>query len=106
MSMTMSSSVAPSSRAWCASKTLVAVVELPWGKPMTVPTLTSVPARIAAARRTSTGRTQTLATSYSAASRQPASMKSSSSSGRNSEWSMALAMSRSVRFSMEKGFVT
>jgi hypothetical protein len=85
MSITMSSSAAPSSRARCASWTLVAVVELPWGKPMTVPTLTSVPSRMAFARRTSTGRTQTEATSYSAASRQPASTNASSSSGRSSE---------------------
>ena len=53
-------------------------------------------ARIAAARRTSAGRTQTDATSYSAASRQPSSTNASSSSGRSSEWSIVLAMSRSV----------
>ena len=46
-----------------ASKTLVAVVELPCGKPMTVPTATSVPARSEAAFATSTGRTHTEATS-------------------------------------------
>ena len=67
----MSSSVAPSARAWRASATLISVVWLPWGKPIVVPTLTSVPSRIAAARFTSAGRTQTDATSYFAARRQP-----------------------------------
>ena len=43
---------------------------------------------------TSAGRTQTEATSYSAASRQPSSTKASSSSGRSSEWSIVLATSR------------
>ena len=55
----------------CASKTLVSVRWLPCGKPIVVPTLTSVPSRIAAARATSAGRTHTDATSYSAARRQP-----------------------------------
>ena len=94
MSMTMSSSTAPSARARFASKTLVAVVWLPCGKPMTVPTATSVPASSSWARATSTGRTQTDATSYSAASRQPSVMNASSSSGRRSEWSIVLATSR------------
>src|SRR6476661_1166205 len=97
--MTMSSSVAPSSSAWRASATLIAVRWLPCGNPITVPTATSVPLRIARARSTSAGRTQTEATSYSAARRQPSSMNASSSSGRSSEWSMALATSRSVRVS-------
>src|SRR5436309_4086666 len=101
MSMTMSSSVAPAASAPCASKTFVAVVELPCGKPITVPTWTSDPSRIAFARRTSTGRTHTDATSYSAASRQPLSTNASSSSGRNREWSIVLAIWRSVRVSTE-----
>ena len=45
------------------------------------------------------GRTQTDATSYSAASRQPASTKASSSSGLSSEWSIVLASWRSVTVS-------
>ena len=77
-----------------ASKTFVSVRWLPCGKPMVVPTATSVPSRIARARTTSAGRTQTEATSYAAASRQPASTKASSSSGRSSEWSIVLATSR------------
>src|SRR6188472_1229680 len=52
---------------------------------------------MAFARRTWTGGTQTLATSYSAASRQPASTNASSSSGLSRLWSMVLAMSRSVK---------
>src|SRR6188508_712237 len=103
--MTMSSSVAPSSRACLASNTFVAVGWPPWGKPMTVPTATSVPLRIETARGTSTGRTHTDATSYSAARRQPSSMNASSSSGRNREWSIVLAMSRSVRESIERASV-
>ena len=55
---------------------------------------------MARARRTSAGRTHTLATLYSAARRQPSSTNASSSSGRSSEWSMVLAMSRSVKVSM------
>jgi hypothetical protein len=99
--MTMSISVAPSARACRVSATLVSVVAYPCGKPTTVPTLTSLPASIAAARRTWMGGTQTLATSYSAATRMPSSTNASSSSGRRSEWSMVLAMSRSVRVSMD-----
>src|SRR6478672_4097550 len=72
---------------------------------MTVPTATSVPERIETARGTSTGRTHTDATSYSAARRQPSSMNASSSSGRNREWSMLFAMSRSVRVSIERASV-
>ena len=52
------------------------------------------------ARPTSAGRTHTEATSYSAANRQPSSTNASSSSGRSSEWSIAFAMSRSVRVSI------
>jgi hypothetical protein len=107
MSMTMSSSVAPAASEPCASNTFVSVVELPCGNPTTVPTWTSLPARIAAARRTSTGRTQTDATSYSRASRQPASTNASSSSGRSREWSIAFAICRSVRVStVNVGLVT
>src|SRR5665647_8637 len=98
---TMSSSVAPSASACCASNTFVRVRWFPCGKPMVVPTATSVPARIAAARLTSAGRRHTDATSYFAASRQPASTAASSSSGRRSEWSIVFAMSRSVRLSIE-----
>src|SRR3954447_13807447 len=61
---------------------------------------TSVPSRIERALPTSAGRTQTEATSYASASRQPASTNSSSSSGRSSEWSIVLAICRSVRFSI------
>ena len=68
--MTMSSSVAPSPRARTDSKTLVSVRWLPCGKPIVVPIATLVPDRMAAARSTSAGRTQTDATSY--ASGQPA----------------------------------
>ena len=103
MSMTMSSSVAPEASASRASASFVAVVELPWGKPTTVPTATSVPASSSAARATSVGRTQTDATSYSAASRHPSAMKSSSSSGRSREWSIVLASCRSVTSSIERG---
>ena len=49
--MTMSSSVAPSASARRASNTLVSVRWLPCGKPMTVPTATSVPAEDGAGRR-------------------------------------------------------
>ena len=45
MSSTMSSSVAPSVSAARASATLISVRWLPCGKPMVVPTLTSVPTR-------------------------------------------------------------
>ncbi len=65
-------------------------------------TATSVPSRIALARGTSAGRQQTDATSYSAASRQPASIKASSSSGLRSEWSIVFASWRSVTSSMER----
>ena len=95
----MSSSVAPFASASFASKTFVSVVDDPCGKPMTVPTATSVPSRMAFARFTSAGRTQTDATSYSAASRQPSSMNASSSSGLSSEWSIVLASWRSVTVS-------
>ena len=44
MLMTMSISTAPSRQASSVSKRLASVVPLPWGKPMTTPTLTGVPA--------------------------------------------------------------
>ena len=62
-----------------------------WGKVLSLATspwvaiATLVPDRTAAARTTSAGRTQTDATSYARASRQPASTNASSSSGRSSE---------------------
>ena len=102
----MSSSVAPSSSARWASNTFVPVRWLPCGNPIVVPTATSVPARSAAARRTSAGRTHTEATSYFAASRQPASTNASSSSGRSRLWSMVFAISRSLRLSMLRGMLT
>jgi hypothetical protein len=63
MLTTMSSSVAPSASARRASNTFVSVVELPCGKPMTVPTATPVPASSPAASATSAGRTHADATS-------------------------------------------
>src|SRR5579884_4002561 len=69
---------------------------------MTVPTATSVPARSRRARATSSGRTQTEATPYSAANRHPSSMARSSSSGRRREWSMVLAISRSLKSATDR----
>ena len=80
-----------------ASKTFAAVAWPPCGKPIVVPTSTSVPARIAAARGTAAGLMQTEATSYSRREPAAASTTASSSSGRSSEWSIVLAMSRQVR---------
>ena len=56
--MTMSSSRAPSPSARSVSKTLVAVRWLPCGKPIVVPTATSVPSRICRGPDDSAGRTQ------------------------------------------------
>lgn len=60
MFSTMSSSTAPSAIACRASATLAAVLVVPWGNPITVPTATPVPASRATACATSDGRTQTL----------------------------------------------
>ena len=95
MLSTMSISRAPCSSARRVSNTFVSVSTLPWGKPTTVPTLTSLPRSISATLATSTGRrTVTEATSYSAAKRMLSSMNASSSSGRSNEWSIVLATSR------------
>ena len=63
MLMTMSSSVQPSARACFASATLMAVRCVPWGKPITVHTFTSLPRSREATSGISQGRAQTLAVS-------------------------------------------
>ena len=100
--ITMSSSVAPSASARRASATLISVVVVAVREPddRADRHVRAVEDRPRRARRPPAG-THTDATSYSAASRQPASTNASSSSGRSREWSITLAMSRSVRESIE-----
>ena len=96
MLSTMSSSVAPSSIASCASSTLTSVRLEPCGKPTTVETCTCVPSSISRASLTSQGRTQMDATSYFFATSRPRRMVASSISGLSREWSSILAMSWGV----------
>ena len=94
----MSSSVAPSASAWRASNTFVAVAWLPCGKPIDVPTATSVPSRIAAARRdvgrADADRGDVVLGGQPAAVLDERVVELRAGAG---EWSIVLAMSRSVR---------
>src|SRR3989339_176373 len=93
---TTSSSTTPLSMASFASFTLVRVVVVPWGKPMTVVTSTGLSLSIFFASITSAGRTQTVATLYACANRQPASLSGTVSARLSKERPIIFAISSYV----------
>jgi predicted dehydrogenase len=73
------------------SATLMSIVELPWGKPITVPTKTSEPFKSSTASEIAYGFIHTDATSYSRAILQPFVISASVIVGCNREWSIIFA---------------
>src|SRR4051812_45893835 len=96
MLMTMSISGAPARTAASASATLIAVVLLPWGKPMTAQASTSEPSSTSRAIAIEYGLMHAVATSYARASFHPATISASVIVGCSREWSIILATSRTV----------
>src|SRR4051812_46300286 len=96
MLMTMSISGAPARTAASASATLIAVVLLPWGKPMTAQASTSEPSSTSRAIAIEYGLMHAVATSYVRASLHPATISASVILGCRSEWSIIFATSRTV----------